>query len=135
MNPEDQQESLMREVKSDPLDASFAGAEEIAELRAGMADLKARLDGAAVAAARPVLEGATARATRPEVKQFVDQYLRRGILARVETKAVPTRRGRSARCNISPPASTAISRRPSPRTSSSISSSRCARPIGRARCS
>lgn len=90
MTPDIKQENRMYEVKSDPLDASFAGAEDIAELRAGMADLKARLDGAAVVAARPVLAG-TATAGKPvraEVKQFVDGYLRHGHTAGIEVKAV-----------------------------------------------
>jgi hypothetical protein len=79
------EENAMYEVKSDPLEESFAGAEEIAELRAGMADLKARLDGAAVIAARPALAGGSAQ---PEVKQFVEHYLRHGSTMGVEVKAI-----------------------------------------------
>ena len=78
------QETMMIETKADPLEASFAGAEDIAELRAGMADLKAKLDGAAVAAARPALSGAAA----PQAKQFVDRYLRHGNTANIEVKAI-----------------------------------------------
>ena len=46
------EEMFMYETKqdtdphADPLQASFAGAEDIAQLKAGMADLKAKLDGA-----------------------------------------------------------------------------------------
>lgn len=68
----------------DPLEASFAGAGEIAELRAGMADLKAKLDAGTVAAARAPLSGAAA----PETKQFVDRYLRHGNAAGIEVKAI-----------------------------------------------
>lgn len=66
------EEIRMYETKQDPLfdplEASFAGAEDIAELRAGMADLKAKLDAGTIAAARAPLSGAAA----PETKQFVD---------------------------------------------------------------
>ncbi|WP_019832511.1 phage major capsid protein [Sphingomonas sp. PR090111-T3T-6A] len=80
------EEKSMIETKADPLEASFAGADDIAELRAGMADLKAKLDGATIAAARPVLSGGGARA--PETKQFVDRYLRHGNTAALEVKAL-----------------------------------------------
>ncbi len=79
------EEKSMIETKADPLEASFAGAEDIAELRAGMADLKAKLDGATVAAARPPLSGGT---RAPETKQFVDRYLRHGNTAALEVKAL-----------------------------------------------
>ncbi|MDH7639586.1 hypothetical protein [Sphingomonas oryzagri] len=65
------EENMMYETKNDPLEASFAGADDIAELRAGMADLKAKLDAGTIAAARAPLSGAAA----PETKQFVDRYL------------------------------------------------------------
>jgi len=74
----------MYETKNDPLDASFAGADEIAALRAGMADLKARLDAGTIAAARAPLSGAAA----PEAKQFIDRYLRHGNAAGIEVKAI-----------------------------------------------
>lgn len=74
------------ETKADPLDASFAGAEELAELRAGMAGLKARLDAGAIVAARAPLAGAAAAPT--EAKQFADRYLRRGNAAGIEVKAI-----------------------------------------------
>jgi hypothetical protein len=63
------EENAMYETKNDPLEASFAGADDIAQLRAGMADLKAKLDAGSIAAARVPLAGATA----PEAKQFVDR--------------------------------------------------------------
>jgi HK97 family phage major capsid protein len=85
------EENGMYEVKADPLEASFAGAEEIAELRAGMADLKAKLDGAAIGAARPMLSGGRA----PEAKQFVERYLRHGNAAGIEVKAVDGSTGAS----------------------------------------
>jgi HK97 family phage major capsid protein len=82
------EETSMYETKndplSDPLAASFAGADDIAELRAGMADLKAKLDAGTVAAGRAPLSGAAA----PEAKQFVDRYLRHGNAAGIEVKAI-----------------------------------------------
>ena len=92
----------MYETKTDPLDQSFAGADELAALKAevaglaglkaGMADLKAKLDGATVAAGRPALStamsGTKADARSGEVRRFVDQYLRGGTIAGVEVKAV-----------------------------------------------
>ncbi|PXA83662.1 phage major capsid protein, partial [Nostoc sp. 3335mG] len=74
----------MYETKNDPLEASFAGADDIAELRAGMAELKAKLDAGTIAAARAPLSGASA----PEAKQFVDRYLRHGNSAGIEVKAI-----------------------------------------------
>jgi HK97 family phage major capsid protein len=78
----------MTDIATDPLAASFAGADDIAELRAGMADLKAKLDGAAVAAARPALAGAKSNGRAPATKAFVDRYLRAGSTTGVETKAI-----------------------------------------------
>ena len=78
------EENMMYETKNDPLEASFAGADDIAELRAGMADLKAKLDAGTIAAARAPLSGAAAT----EVKQFVDRYLRHGNAAGIEVKAI-----------------------------------------------
>ena len=87
-----QQENAMYETKhdadphADPLEASFAGAEDIAPLKLGMADLKAKLDGATVAAARAPLDGAKGAAdTR---RPFVERYLRHGHVAGLETKAI-----------------------------------------------
>jgi HK97 family phage major capsid protein len=81
------------EVKADPLEASFAGAGEIAELKAGMADLKAKLDGATVAAQRPALSGGAARPL--EAKRFVETYLRSGNTAGIEVKALDGSAGAS----------------------------------------
>ena len=69
---------------ADPLEASFAGAEDIAALKAGMADLKAKLDGATVAAARVPLDGA--KAATDGKRPFVDRYLRHGHTGGVEVK-------------------------------------------------
>ncbi|WP_419826081.1 phage major capsid protein [Sphingomonas sp.] len=76
------------EIKSDPLDDSFEQAADIAELKAGMADLKAKLDGAAIVAGRPALAGAKSDARAPATKAFVDSYLRGGVTAGVEVKAI-----------------------------------------------
>ena len=78
----------MLEVKHDPLEASFEALEredeELAQLRDEMAQLKARVDAQAVAAARPALSGAKAEERSP----FVEKYLRKGLEAGVELKAV-----------------------------------------------
>jgi HK97 family phage major capsid protein len=77
----------MLEVKADPLEASFEalerGDEAVAELRDEMARLKTRIDAQAVAAARPALSGARAGGS-----PFVDSYLRKGLEAGVELKAM-----------------------------------------------
>jgi HK97 family phage major capsid protein len=79
----------MYEVKADPLEASFDAAarvDEVAELRAEMGAMKARIDAQAVAAARPALSGAKAEVA-PERKAFVDAYLRKGVEGGVELKS------------------------------------------------
>ncbi|HEX8257532.1 MAG TPA: phage major capsid protein [Allosphingosinicella sp.] len=77
----------MYEVKADPLEASFEAlereSEDVAQLREEMAQLKSRLDAQAVAAARPALSGAKA-----EKSPFVESYLRKGLEAGVELKAL-----------------------------------------------
>jgi len=77
----------MLEVKADPLEASFEalerGDEAVAELREEMAQLRSRIDAQAVAAARPALSGA-----RDGGSPFVDSYLRKGLEAGVELKAL-----------------------------------------------
>ena len=78
----------MYETKNDPLEQSFAGAEDIAALKAGMADLKAKLDGAAIAAGRPALSGTKADGRGGEARRFVDHYLRGGNTVGIEVKAV-----------------------------------------------
>jgi HK97 family phage major capsid protein len=78
----------MLEVKTDPLEASFEALEredeDLAQLREEMAQLKARVDAQAVAAARPALSGAKSA----EGSAFVEKYLRKGLEAGVELKAV-----------------------------------------------
>ncbi len=77
----------MLEVKSDPLEASFEALErqdeDVAELKEELAQLKARMDAQAVASARPALSGAKAQGS-----PFVDNYLRKGLEAGVELKAL-----------------------------------------------
>ena len=77
----------MYEVKADALEASFDAAarvDEVAELRAELGAMRARIDQQVAAAGRPVLSGAKADAS-PERRAFVDGYLRKG--AEVETKS------------------------------------------------
>ena len=70
---------------ADPLDASFdivarqdQAEAEIAALRGDVDEVKSRLDKVARAASRPAMGGAAATGDTPEVKSFVDGYLRRG---------------------------------------------------------
>ena len=67
------------------LDASFdlvarqdAADEAIGALRGDVDDVKSRLDRVSRAAARPILEGAGTQQVSPELKGFVDSYLRQG---------------------------------------------------------
>lgn len=67
------------------LDASFdlvarqdAADEAIDALRSDVDDVKSRLDRVSRAAARPILEGTVAQPVSPELKGFVDGYLRHG---------------------------------------------------------
>ena len=77
----------MFEVKADPLEASFEALErqdeDVAQLREEMAALKSRMDAQAIAAARPALSGAKSQSS-----PFVDNYLRKGLEAGVELKAM-----------------------------------------------
>lgn len=77
----------MFEVKADALEASFEALEreheDVETLKAEMAQLKARMDAQAVAGARPALSGAKADAS-----PFVERYLRKGLEAGVELKAL-----------------------------------------------
>jgi HK97 family phage major capsid protein len=77
----------MLELKTDALEASFEALEredeEVAALRGEVAALKARVDAQALAGARPALSGAKA-----EASPFVERYLRKGLEAGVELKAV-----------------------------------------------
>jgi HK97 family phage major capsid protein len=78
----------MLEVKADALEASFEALEredeDVAALRDEVAGLKARMDAQALAGARPSLSGAKSEAGSP----FVDRYLRKGLEAGVELKAL-----------------------------------------------
>src|SRR3546814_6813741 len=72
----------MYEVKADALESSFETVErngDVAALREEVSGLKRRLDQALVAGGRPVLGEAKADNARPEVKAFVDRYLRKGL--------------------------------------------------------
>ncbi|HWT12831.1 MAG TPA: phage major capsid protein [Allosphingosinicella sp.] len=77
----------MLEVKADALEASFEALERedegVAALKDEVAALKARLDAGAIAGARPALSGAKA-----EASPFVERYLRKGLEAGVELKAM-----------------------------------------------
>jgi HK97 family phage major capsid protein len=77
----------MIEVKADALEASFEALEredeDVAALREEVAGLKARVDAQAVAGARPALSGA-----KSESSPFVERYLRKGLEAGVELKAM-----------------------------------------------
>lgn len=77
----------MIEVKADALEASFEALEredeDVAALRGEVAALKARVEAGAVAAARPALSGA-----KSEGSPFVERYLRKGLEAGVEMKAM-----------------------------------------------
>jgi HK97 family phage major capsid protein len=79
----------MLEVKADALEASFEALEredeDVAALREEVAGLKARVDAQAVAGARPTLSGTkSGTAASP----FVERYLRKGLEAGVELKAL-----------------------------------------------
>lgn len=75
--------TIAADAAADPADASFdilarqdRADAEIATLKSDVTEVKARVDRIAVAAQRPALSAAAAAA--PEVKGFVDGYLRRG---------------------------------------------------------
>lgn len=77
----------MLEVKADALEASFEALEretdEVATLKEEVALIKGRLDAQSVAGARPALSGAKSAGSA-----FTDGYLRKGIEAGVELKAM-----------------------------------------------
>jgi HK97 family phage major capsid protein len=77
----------MLEVKTDALEASFEALEredeEVAALKEEVAALRMRVDAQALAGARPALAGAKA-----EASPFVERYLRKGLEAGVELKAM-----------------------------------------------
>ena len=78
----------MFEVKADALEASFEALEREGEdlelLKGEMAALRARVDAQAIAGARPALSGAKSAGSSP----FVENYLRKGMEAGVELKAL-----------------------------------------------
>ena len=78
----------MVEVKADALEQSFEAFQDeddgVAALRAELDQLKAKIASGVIAAQRPALDGVKS----VESASFVDQYLRRGIEASLETKAV-----------------------------------------------
>jgi HK97 family phage major capsid protein len=78
----------MIEVKADALEDSFDAIEEdedgVAALKAELELLKAKIASGAIAAQRPALDGVKSA----EAASFVDQYLRRGVEAGLETKAI-----------------------------------------------
>jgi HK97 family phage major capsid protein len=78
----------MVEVKADALEDSFDALEEdedgVQALKAELELLKTKIASGAIAAQRPALDGVKS----DEAKGFVDQYLRRGIEAGLETKAI-----------------------------------------------
>ena len=79
----------MVEVKADALEDSFEQFEDeqsdgVAELKAELETLKAKIAAGVIAAQRPALDGVKSA----EASAFVDQYLRRGIESGLETKAI-----------------------------------------------
>jgi HK97 family phage major capsid protein len=78
----------MIEVKADALEASFETLErddeDVAALRGEVAALKARVEAEALADARPALSGVKAANASP----FVERYLRKGLEAGLELKAL-----------------------------------------------
>src|SRR5438270_10844527 len=78
----------MVEVKADALEQSFEafedGDDEVAALKAELDQLKAKIAAGVIQAQRPTLDGVKSA----EASSFVDQYIRRGIEAGLETKAI-----------------------------------------------
>jgi hypothetical protein len=78
----------MVEVKADALERSFEQFDDeddgVAELKAELEQLKAKIAAGVIAAQRPALDGVKS----VEAAGFIDQYLRRGIESGLETKAV-----------------------------------------------
>jgi HK97 family phage major capsid protein len=77
------------EMKADALDQAFdavAAADAVEDLKASVSALKAQVDAQAVAASRLPLDGA--KSADPAKARFVERYLRRGVEAGVEMKAL-----------------------------------------------
>jgi len=83
----------MIEVKADVLEDSFAAIEHqddgVAELKAELEQLKAKIASGAIAAQRPALDGVKSA----EAASFVDGYLRRGVESGLEMKALASSSG------------------------------------------
>ena len=84
----------MVEVKADALEESFAQFEDeqtdgVAELKAELETLKAKIASGVIAAQRPALDGVKSA----EASGFIDQYVRRGIETGLETKAIGSSSG------------------------------------------
>jgi HK97 family phage major capsid protein len=83
----------MVEVKADALEQSFDAFEEeddgVAALKAELEQLKSKIAAGVIAAQRPALDGVKSA----ETASFIDQYLRRGIEAGLETKAIGSSSG------------------------------------------
>lgn len=77
----------MVEVKADALEQSFEAFEDddgVAELKAELELLKAKIASGAIAAQRPALDGVKSQAA----ESFVENYVRQGIESGLETKAI-----------------------------------------------
>src|SRR5437868_9248596 len=78
----------MVEVKADALEQSFEAFEEdedgVAALRAELDQLKAKIASGVIAAQRPALDGVKSA----QASSFIDEYVRRGVEASLETKAL-----------------------------------------------
>ena len=77
----------MVEVKADALEQSFEQFESedgVAALKVELETLKAKIAAGEIAAQRPALDGGKSA----EASAFIDQYIRRGIEAGLETKAI-----------------------------------------------
>lgn len=77
---------------ADPIDASFdivarqdRTEADVAALRSDVDEVKARVDRIGRAAQRPAIAGSGSGADNPEVKSFVDHYLRRGSTAEIKS--------------------------------------------------
>src|SRR5438270_2640860 len=78
----------MVEVKADALEESFDAIEReesgVEALKAELEQLKSKIAAGAIAAQRPTLDGVKSA----EAASFINQYIRRGIEAGLETKAI-----------------------------------------------
>jgi HK97 family phage major capsid protein len=88
-----QEKMGMVEVKADALEESFEQFEQqddgVAALKMELETLKAKIASGVIAAQRPALDGVKSA----DSTAFIDQYVRRGIEASLETKAVSSSSG------------------------------------------